>query len=513
MNCDNLRMFKAYDIRSKFDNIPQESIVRLSRAIALYYLNDVGTKSIVVARDARLHCPCLMEALIEAATDAGLDVFVNPVQISTCQFYFMCMQKRSSGGIMITASHNPGEYVGYKFVGMDVSPIASGCGPEGGIDRIKEYYIAKNAAPSTGKGRVRILQLQKEYVEYSMRLAGVGPGDLKGMKVYAEFLSGASGTDLAMAMDIAGAEFTPSHLVPDGFFPSGDPNPIIESSIAPSRERMKNGNYDIGFCFDGDGDRMDLMFPDGSQIVPGLNMSVLVPYVEEIFRPYFPGNYAFKCYVDVKAIPLALIEIAKTGIEPHIIRNGHSFIKKKLREHGEEGYIVSEEESAHYYMNFPFDIDDRTKGYASCENTLFFALLTARAMKENSEKYVRIHEIQRNIHRYREWPLHFDVPEKMEAIMEDVENAMASRGALVIKDMDDGSTLDATLMRFNLPAVFARDSSFPQSWCQVAQRISRSEDAMTRWEVVASDKELCDEYNGIIRSITDMYVKNGWAHY
>lgn len=414
---------------------------------------------------------------------------------------------------MITASHNPAEYVGFKFVGRDCAPIAYGCGPSRGIEKIKEYYINDRGIPSgKPRGRLHYLMLQREFVEYSMKLAGVEKGSLSGMRIFAEFLSGSSGSDFLMAFTEAGADVTVSHLVPDGAFPAGDPNPVVESSIAPARERMRKEGYDLGFCFDGDGDRMDLMFPDGTQIIPGLNMSAIIPYIRPIFAPYFDPS-DLKCFVDVKAIPLAVIEIAKSGIEPHIIRNGHSFIKEKLLEHKSEGYVVSEEESAHYYMNFPVDLSDPSKGLIATENTLFFALLSARAYKENREKYVRIHRLQKGIHRFREWPLNFTDPSKMESIMADVEAAMRARGAAVIKDMDDGSDLDATLMRFNLPEHFSASSSFPDRWCQVAQRISRSEDAMTRWEVVASDPVLCQEYNDVIKSIADGYVREGAAYY
>ena len=260
---------------------------------------------------------------------------------------------------------------------------------------------------------------------------------------------------------------------------------------------------------------MDLMFPDGSQIIPGLNMSLLVPYIRKIFEPYFGKGTALKAYVDVKAIPLALVEISRAGIEQHIIRNGHSFIKEKLQEHFEEGFVVSEEESAHYYMNFPYDPNDFSKGFAPVENTLFFSLLTAKAMKENREGYQRLYELQKGIHRYREWPITF-LPgheAEMDRIMDEVENLMRSCGATVIKDMDDGSDLDATLMRFHLPEHITADTAFPDVWVQVAQRISRSEDGMTRWEVAASDAALCKEINNLVRSVTDEYVKKGIARY
>ena len=399
---ENIGMFKAYDIRTKHSALSGDGRKMLSAAVARYYRDDVKVTSVVLARDARLHCPELMEDLMEAFLMAGLSVIIDPLQISTCRFYFMCMRNPSSGGVMITASHNPMEYVGMKFVGQGCEAIASGCGPSGGIDRIKEYYLQDMpAVTSSERGKLIYRSVQEEYVGYSMKLAGVEKGRLSGMRIFAEFLSGSSGSDFLMAFSLAGADLTLSHLIPDGFFPSGDPNPVVESSIAPARKKMKEGEYDIGFCFDGDGDRMDLMFPDGGQIIPGLNMSVLVPYLKPVFAPYFDIS-RLKCFVDVKAIPLAVIEVAKAGMEPHIIRNGHSFIKEKLKEHKAEGYVACEEESAHYYMNFPVDLSDPSKGLIATENTLFYALLSARAMKENPEAYARIRSLQENIHRYRE---------------------------------------------------------------------------------------------------------------
>ena len=102
----------------------------------------------------------------------------------------------------------------------------------------------------------------------------------------------------------------------------------------------------------------------------------------------------------------------------------------------------------------------------------------------------------------------------MPLLMDEVEAKMRSLGATVIKEMDDGSDLDACLMRFNLPLEFDANSSLEgQKWVQVAQRISRSEDAMCRWEVVSNDPDECERFNGYVKEITDRYVKAGWAKY
>ncbi len=506
----NLGMFKPYDIRTKIEKLSDENLSRLSESVALYYKNTLSADSVVLCRDARLYAPKVVESLKDALTRAGIRVLLNPLPISTCQFYYSCMENPTSGGIMVTASHNPGSYIGLKLMAPGLFPLAMGCGPEGGITKIKEIYISEEKLEEGKKGSTEIINYLKEYIAYSMKLAGVEDGSLKGMKILLEFLSGSAGTEIAMAFEKAGAEIEARNIVPNGLFPGGDPNPIIESSIAPARKEMREGDYDIGFCFDGDGDRLDLMYSDGKQIVPGLNMALIAPRLLEIY-----GGEKKDFYADVKAIPISLLEMAKSGAKIHIIRNGHSFIKAKLRENCDKGYFASEEESAHYYMNFPYDIDDHSKGYAAVENTLFFALVTAKAYKDNPDEYKRIHELEGSLFREREWPLVCEAaPEKMPEIMDRVEKRMGELGATIIKTMDDTSDLDATLMRFNLPVSFDISTNLNgKIWAQVAQRISRSEDAMCRWEVVSNSKEECDRLNGEVKNITDEYVKAGLAKY
>ena len=506
----NLTMFKQYDVRTRYNSLTVEIKERLYNAIAVYIKDSVKAKSVVIGRDARLYVPELAEGITRLLRKAGLDVYINPLPISTCQFYYSCMKHRESAGIMVTASHNPGEYVGLKLVGPEVAPIAFGCGPDGGIAKIKELYIADAKAETAKEGRMFVINYMEDYIRYCMKLSGVTEGSLKGTRIMLEFLNGSAGSELALAFQKAGADLELRDVAPDGFFWRGDPNPIIETSIAPTRAAMREGNFDFGFCFDGDGDRVDLMAPNGEQIVPGLNMSIIVKKMIDIFH-----GTKMEVYADVKAIPLSLCEIAKSGVKVHIIRNGHSFIKEKLRDNCANGYFAAEEESAHYYLNYPYDPDDLSKGFAAIESTLFIALLTARCFKEDPEAYRRAYRLQTSLFREREWPLHCEAaPEKMPLLMDEVENRMRELGATVIKEMDDGSDLDACLMRFNLPKTFSADYSLDgKKWVQVAQRISRSEEAMCRWEVVSNDPELCSQYNGYVKEITDRYVAAGYAKY
>lgn len=518
---EDFGMFKAYDIRTREENLSDAVLARLCRAVAAYADRVLGVDSVVMGRDARLAAPRVMQCLLDTFLEAGIDAYCTPLQISTCQFYWACMQNPSAAGIMVTASHNPGEYIGLKVMAPGLVTLASGNGPEGGITKIREFYLDGTEPRRRGvRGRLRERSWLEGYIEYTMRLANVREGSLKGEKILTEFLSGAAGTEIYLALARAGAEVESRHIIPDGRFPSGDPNPSIESSIAPAREAMKKSGCDIGFAYDGDGDRMDILLPDGSQLAPAFNLDVLVPEIVEIFRPVwkaglFEGSsYRPQIYCDVKANPLSMRDQARRGgVGVHIIRNGHSFIKEKLRENFPRQYLVASEESAHYYSSFPYDLTDFSKGFAAVENTLFFTLLTARLWKEKPEAYREAAAQQSTLARVREWPCHFRDPAKMPGVMQEVEDHFRSRGLTVIKTMDDGSPLDAVLLRSGIPETIGADTPMEGPWFQIAERISRSEEGMARWEIVGNDKALVEQSNAEVREITDRHVKAGEAAY
>ena len=94
----NLGMFKPYDIRTKIDKLSDENLNSLSRAVAVYYKKILKAQSVVLSRDARLYAPKVVESLKDSLIEAGIDVLLNPLPISTCQFYYSCMENPLSGG-------------------------------------------------------------------------------------------------------------------------------------------------------------------------------------------------------------------------------------------------------------------------------------------------------------------------------------------------------------------------------------------------------------------------------
>ncbi len=517
----NTSMFKAYDIRTKSAELHASLMLRLVNAIGRYFIEVLQVSSVVVGRDARLAAPPLLELALEVFADMGLDVVVNPLQISTCQFYFSCMQNPQSAAVMFTASHNPGTYIGMKLMAPGLQTLAMGNGPRGGITCIRDFYCEDSVLPRSSKqrGLVKVRRYLDEYIAYSQKLAGIEKGSLVGTSILVDYLCGAAGTEITEALQYAGATVRARNLVPDGRFPAGDPNPIIAQSIKPTWDLMKSGEFDFGFCFDGDGDRMDIMTKEGEQITPSFNLSILIPHISDYFKKVHASGYFGASqwnphmYYDVKANPLSVVHQAQRNIDVHIIRNGHSFIKEALRKNLGRQYLVASEESAHYYMNFPFNLEDFSQGFAATENTLYFTLLTAKVWASSPELYTQALQRQQSIFREREWPCHFYSDEFLEPVVEEVETLFRKQGLKIFTAMEDGSSLDATLMRCGLPERIDAKTNLGGDWLQVAQRISRSEDEMARWEVASNNKERCDQAVAQIKNITDRYVEAGLATY
>lgn len=472
----NLSMFKAYDIRTPAPQLPLDLAERLAYAEACYFRERLGATKVVLCRDARLSGAQYLEQGIRIFRELGFEVLAAPQVSSACLFYYTCMRHPDAAGIMYGASHNPASDTGQKIVAPGVQPIADGCGPGGGLQAVRQLYERGVRPEPRRGGRLRLVDYLEDHVRDAMRLAGVGPGALAGLRIVQDFLSGAAGQEMLRAFAIAGADVEPRNLVPDGHFPAGAPNPAVHASIAPSLELLRGGGFDLGMFFDGDGDRLDMVAPDGQQLSPAFNLVALAPRLRAIF-PDIPHPHL---YVDLKANPLAIMRIARQGFGVHIIRNGHSQIKQALGKNAVNGFIVAVEESSHYYLTIR-----RDGAIVPTENTLLFALLTARAWREDPSLYRELLDLQHSTFREREWGYHFPNDDLRAAALAAVEEAFVRSGWQAMRRMADGADMDATLLRDGLPFVIDADTPLTEEWTQVAQRASQSEKSLARWEVTA----------------------------
>ena len=319
-------MFRAYDIRTPSSLLTPELAERLARAEACYFRDVLGAPGVVVAHDARRTGPQYLTIAIDAFRDAGLDVVYLPGVCSTSYFYYAAMRHPAYAAVMVGASHNPAGDTGQKILGPGVRPIAQAIGPEGGLDRIKELYVAGAHVASPRRGTLRAKELIDDYVAYSLDLAGVRPGALGGVRVFQDYLFGAAGREMMLAFDRAGAVLEPLHFAADGSFPLGDPNPVKQAVIRPGLEALRSGDFQVGMFFDGDGDRLDIYRGDGTYLSSSFVYAAILPEIRRRFAGEGLGVFA-----DLKSNPLAIIEMARTGVTVDVIRNGHSQIKESLK--------------------------------------------------------------------------------------------------------------------------------------------------------------------------------------
>lgn len=467
------RLFHAYDIRIDAGLLDYDHARRLFDAIAVYARTILKVDSILLCRDARLSGNALLQQGIEHFSCLGFSVHTELNPVSTCQFYFSCSRLGSILGIMIGASHNPGRYTGQKLVGPDCIPIAQDIGPAGGLTQIRQLFIQGVALdPVSKRGDIVCIEDRTAYVQACLSWAGVEKGSLHGLRVVLDFLSGTAAAEVLLGLQEAGVHFVARNVVPDGNFPSGPPNPILEQSVRPTMEYLQdNPEYDFCFCFDGDGDRVDTIAHPFVKVEPSLLLAYLVP----AFQKFHSELDCIAVGFDPKANPLLVNSVKVHGVSPLLIPNGHSRIKDLLGRHYEKGLVAAVEESAHYYITLA-----REGSMVATESTLLIVLLFLKTWREDKQRFLDLLALQNSVARKREWGYTYaNESQRTEALMR-VEKTFQANGYEAVNTQVDTSPLGSTLLRIGV----AGESSM---WACISQRASESEEGIARWSVVASD--------------------------
>jgi phosphomannomutase len=478
----NLSMFRAYDIRTPSELLTPELANRLARALACYICDVLQAPGVVVAHDARRTGPEYLTITINAFRDAGLDVVYLPGPSSTSYFYYVSTCHPRFAAAIIGASHNPAGDTGQKIVGPEARPIAQGIGPDGGLERIKELYLAGATRSRSKRGTLRAEDLTEDYVSYSLACAGVERGSLSGLSLFQDYLYGSAGREMMLAFAQAGAALEPLHYAADGGFPLGDPNPVKQEVIRTGLEAMRSGKFLAGMFFDGDGDRIDIYRGDGTYLSSSFVYAAILPEIRSRFAGTGSGVFA-----DLKSNPLAIIEMARAGVTVDVIRNGHSQIKESLRNDSSKFGAV--EESAHYYETFL----DEAGGRFCTENTLYIALRVAKTWKDDPDRFDRLISIQGTTARQREWGYKFPSDQARAEALSAVQAHFDAEGAAAMERMKNGMDLEATLLRRGLPFDVNAETRLGADWLQVSQRVSQSENGLARWEVVGATRQLVEQ--------------------
>lgn len=330
----NRLMFREYDIRGIWnEDITEEISYHIGRAYATKLLS-FGKNKMIVGYDNRLSSPIIEENLVKGLTEGGVNV-VRLGLVTTPMYYYGWDKLNIHAGIMITASHNPKEYNGFKMsyngihnmFGKDVSDL---------------YYVIINGIYSEGNGTIEYADIKEDYVKMIHNHIDMGNNKLK--VVY----DCGNGTTSIVAHNIFKSneyiEYIPLFDKSDGTFPNHHPDPAVEENLKQLKEKVLEVKADCGIAFDGDGDRVGVVDNQG-------NMIPIDKFMIIIWRDIYNKVAKKEGFFDVKCSKALKDELIKLGVKPVETRTGNSYTKKISVEND---YPFGGEMSGHLYFRDKF---------------------------------------------------------------------------------------------------------------------------------------------------------------
>ena len=355
MNINN-NIFRAYDIRGiAYKELTEDLVFTLGKSIGTSVL-ELGETSLIIGRDGRNSSPDLKKWLSEGVMSTGCDV-INIGVVPTPLLYFSTHKLQSSSGIMITGSHNPGEYNGFKIV-MNKRTIS---GEK--IQKIKDkilsnkFHAGKGSEKKTTVIEMYLTELLKNIdIKRPLRLAidcGNGAASIIAKRVY----------------ESLGCEVEAIYSTLDGNFPNHHPDPSKPENLSDLVKIVKNQKLEVGLAFDGDADRLGVISSKGEIVYPDMQ---LILFSKDILGK----NQKSKIVFDVKCSKLLSSSILQEGGIPIMSKTGHSFIKDTIVK---EAAPLGGEMSGHIFFN------DKWPGFddAIYAGARMLELISKKSMKED----------------------------------------------------------------------------------------------------------------------------------
>ena len=414
-----LTCFKAYDIRGRLpDELNDDVAYRVGRAYAEY----LKPETVVVGHDIRLTSEGLTDALAKGLMDGGANV-IHIGQCGTEEVYFATFHLQVDGGICVTASHNPKDYNGMKLVRKDSRPISGDTGLKD-IQRLAEANDFAPVADSDSRGVMERRDTRPAYVEHL--LSYVDRDQLKPLKVVVNAGNGGAGLALDALESHLPFEFIKVHHQPDGNFPNGVPNPLLEENRPPTSEAIRESGADLGLAWDGDFDRC-FFFDASGRFIEGY---YLVGLLAETFLLKAPGSSV----VHDPRLTWNTVAICERNQGQAIqSKTGHAFIKERMRA---EDAVYGGEMSAHHYF----------RDFAYCDSGMIPWLLVTELMSRTGKSLAELVDAC-----IEEYPCSGEINNKIDdpkAALAKVEAHYQASAAQV--DHTDGLSMSFADWRFNL---------------------------------------------------------------
>ena len=411
--------FKAYDIRGR---IPDELDAALACRIAYAYAKVFQPKTVVVGRDIRLSSTEIAKAVMMGLGLAQVKVYDIGV-CGTENVYFTTAHQGLSGGIMVTASHNPMDYNGLKLVREDARPVGQDTGLLD-IQRLVEEDGFVLPASTAQDGHGIDFDPWPDYIQHL--LGYIDYDQLRPLKILVNPGNGGAGLVIKRLRKILPCQLLEMDSEPDGRFPHGVPNPLLPEKQLRTAKRVRLENVDMGVAWDGDFDRC-FLFDENGQFINGYYLVGLI--ASELLKNA-PGEVVVH---DCRLTWNTIEQVHQAGGQTVKSRTGHSFIKQVMREHRA---VYGGEMSGHHYF----------RRFFYCDSGMIPWLLVLELMSRSQKPLsTLVSQYQNKYPAIDEVSMRVSDPK---LVMEQIEKQYLA-DALVI-DRTDGISLEYTDWRFNI---------------------------------------------------------------
>lgn len=339
-------IFKAYDIRGVYpEQLNEETAYKIGRA----YTSFLDAGKVVVGRDVRPHSKPIFDALARGITEQGADV-IDLGMCSTPMSYHANGKLGADGGIIITASHNPAEWNGFKLCREQAIPISG----QTGIAEIERIVAEESWGESGRVGSISSYDIAPEYGEFLHSHARLGGRKLKVVVDYANAMGSFEDAGIEDLFEII-----PLYKELDGTFPNHEANPLKLDTLDVLRAKVKEVGADFGAGFDGDADRCGFI-DDRGEIIP---MDLFTALIAQDILSAGPATILY----DLRSSWAVRECIEANGGKAIMSRVGHAFIKAQMREHGA---VFAGELSGHYYFQENFTTESQGLALISLANLI-----------------------------------------------------------------------------------------------------------------------------------------------
>jgi phosphomannomutase len=329
-------IFKAYDIRGTYpDQIDEATARKIGAAFARF----LDAKTLVVGRDMRTMAPSVQDAVIDGILDQGCDV-LDIGLASTPATYYAIGKLPCDGGLCVTASHNPKQYIGFKLCREEARPLSA----DFGIPDIQKLVEEGGLKPAKQRGKRDQVNLRDDFCDHIASFAqGIGK-----MRIAVDYANGMGAHEgPAIFERITGVDVLPLYEELDGTFPNHEANPLKKSNLDDLRAKVKESGAPLGLAFDGDADRCAFVDEEGRTVHADLITVIIARGMLE----RHPGKGII---YDLRSSKVLAEEVERMGGRPIRERVGHSFMKETMRK---TDCIGGGELSGHFYFAENFYTD------------------------------------------------------------------------------------------------------------------------------------------------------------